>query len=207
MAKQKAWQQLLVESKESALEIPNEADQAKLALLAGQTAESKKELNEAISKYEQAKELYSKLISARKSAFSNWKVSQTKARMLAQRKTCNLRQGEWKTLESQTWRSLLKSPKEVLQASLAWEAGQSAESKDQYEDALSKYQQTENLYAKAISHRKNILTALALLNDRLKWYEASVVLQDIAIKAIGNKLGSAYKWVETKKFQCNGVEA
>jgi formylglycine-generating enzyme required for sulfatase activity len=43
-----------------------------------------------------------------------------------------------------------------------------------------------------------------LLNDRLKWNKASIVKQDQAIKVVGERLGSSYKWIETREYSCNG---
>lgn len=41
---------------------------------------------------------------------------------------------------------------------------------------------------------------LELLEDRLKWNELSESLQDLAIDAVGDRLGPDYQWLETKSY-------
>jgi formylglycine-generating enzyme required for sulfatase activity/serine/threonine protein kinase len=42
-----------------------------------------------------------------------------------------------------------------------------------------------------------------ILKDRLKWNKADRGIQDLVIKQVDKKLGSAYEWLETKEYSCN----
>lgn len=57
---------------------------------------------------------------------------------------------------------------------------------------------------KAYTKMEDWPDAMAILSDRRLW-NASVAVQDRAIDMVKKKLGPAFQWLETKKYQCQGL--